>query len=167
MNTIKKAISATALVVTFLFLPGDTWSFWMLRNRELLYAELIVKGPAEDLAIAKNLLDAPVTLEGRAVQQNWSFGIDNGPAVDLGTRGDVLPTSYSVIRMTRAGDEKTRPRSLDGGKYFVPAQLILAVPAEHDRWIVLMLLLLAATVWLTWSVERYVREGGLLEVDKD
>ena len=166
MSKIKAAISAAALVATFLFLPGDAWSFWMLRNHELLYAELLIKGPTEDLAIAKNLLEAPVTLEGRTVQQNWSFGIDSGLVVDLGARGDVLPTSYSVIRMTR-GDDATRPRSLDGGKYFVPAQLIMAVPAEHDKWIVLILVLLAATGWLTWSVQRYVSESGLLELDKN
>lgn len=167
MNMAKSTISGAALVATFLFLPSDTWSFWMLKKKELLYGELVLVGETEDLAVAKNVLDIPILIEQQSVRGHWSLSLEGGPIVDLTTRPEILPKSYSLLRVSKRSNSSEVLRSLGGGRYFRPAALTLTVPAERDKWVVLVLFLMAATAGLTWSVHRYIAESGLLGEDKE
>jgi hypothetical protein len=167
MKAVNRTISGVALVATFVFLPGDTWSFWMLKSREALYGEFAFKGETFNLTLAKNLLEEPVTIETQVVEQNWSFSVDGGPVLDLGNRPDVLPASYSLLKMNSAADDPDLIlRSLEKGKYFRPVALTIVVSAEQDKWVVLVLCLMIATASLTWSVQKYVLASGLLEIDR-
>lgn len=163
MEKVKKIISFLALVFSFLFLPVENWPFWLQPDEEAMYAEFQITTGNHQVVIAKNMLEHSVQLDEREVHDHLSIRVDGGPTISLKDRQvqpEVLPQSYSVVGLVRESVDDPPMRNINGLHYFHPRALTMSVPAEQDKWAVLIFGLLVVTVCLSLAVYGLLEKSG-------
>lgn len=162
MEKVRLVFSFGVLVVSFLFLPSENWSFWFLRNDAEKYGEFRVTESDRAYLLTKNLLETTVTIEGATIRSNLSIPISGELVFDLENRAETLPRSYSLLEILGGNPEEV-VRSMNRKIYFEPQNLAILTPAEQSKWAILVSFLAVISSALTFSVVSYHLEAKSIE----